>query len=177
MPPATSRESLDLENKKVRWAIAVPREKIQVTKDFSAAVKEDNLDVCRVTIGFMESWLKARTGGKEAIALLGPNQQISIKQKNIFQYQVVKPRREPFSLNCVKPEFRRTFSSILFEAYVLDKARRKLKGEFCFRDFLELEHDSFRRIVLRLKRKGLVVAVPQRTIPRLYLLAEDIKIS
>ena len=98
---------------------------------------------------------------------------MNIQQNNVFQYQVSKPRREPFSLDCVRPEFRRTFSSVLFEAYVLDKAR-EISREFSYRDFLELRHDAFRRIVLRLRRKGKIVANPQRTIPRFYFLAERI---
>jgi hypothetical protein len=72
------------------------------------------------------------------------------------------------------PEFRRTFSNILFEAYVLNKARR-INTEFSYRDFLELEHDAFRRIILKLRQKGEVVVVPQRSIPRLYVLAERLK--
>jgi hypothetical protein len=98
---------------------------------------------------------------------------VNTQQNNVFQYQVSKPRREPFSLDCVRPEFRRTFSSVLFEAYVLDKAREKSR-EFSYQDFLELKHGAFRRIVLRLRRKGKIVANPQRTVPRFYFLTERI---
>ena len=76
-------------------------------------------------------------------------------------------------MNCVKPEFQRTITSILFEAYVLHKAR-DLNREFSFRDFIEIKHDSFRRITVRLKRKGKIVANPQRTVPRFYFLTEKI---
>ena len=99
-------------------------------------------------------------------------QVINIQQNNVFQYQVSKPRREPYDLSCVKREYQKTFSSSLFEAYILNKAR-ELTREFSYRDFLELKHDAFRRIVLRLKRKGKIVANPQRTVPRLYFLAEQ----
>jgi hypothetical protein len=108
---------------------------------------------------------------KGVVQLQLPQQVINLQQNNVFTYQVMKPRREPFSLSCVKPEFRRTFSSILFEAYVLQKAR-DLNREFSFRDFLELEHDAFRRIVRRLRRKGKVVANPMRTCPRFFILTE-----
>lgn len=101
-------------------------------------------------------------------------QVVNIQQNNVFQYQVQKPRREPFSLDCVKKEYQRTFSSIVFEAYILNKAR-EMTQEFSYRDFLELKHDAFRRIVLRLKRKGKVVANPHRTHPRFYFLAERIE--
>lgn len=115
-------------------------------------------------------------GVKGAAQVQGQGQSVHIQMSNQFLYQISKPRREPFSLGCVKPEFRRTFSSVLFESYVLDKARRKLRGEFSFRDFLELDHHSFRRIIQRLRKKGLVVAIPQRSIPRLYILSEKIKV-
>ncbi len=160
------------------WTIRAPdQQKRQILRDYTEAVKDEGLDVCRVTIGFAESWLAAKQGRKEGSELQAMGKtEIHIHQDNTFNYQVQKPRREPYTLSCVKPEFRRTFSSILFEAYVLDKARRKLKGEFCFRDYLELDHDAFRRIIMRLKRKGLVVRIPERTMPQMYLLAEEIKV-
>jgi hypothetical protein len=96
---------------------------------------------------------------------------VNIQQNNVFQYQVSKPRREPYDLSCVRKEFQRTISSVLFEAYFLNEAR-DLTREFSYRDFLELKHDAFRRIVLRLKRKGKIEANPQRTVPQFYFLAE-----
>ena len=97
----------------------------------------------------------------------------NIQQNNVFQYQVSKPRLEPYDLSCVRKEFQRTISSVLFDAYVLNKAR-ELTREFSYRDFLELKHDAFRRIVLRLRRKGKIVANPQRTLPRFYFLADRV---
>jgi hypothetical protein len=76
-------------------------------------------------------------------------------------------------LSCVKKEYQKTISSVLFEAYVLNKAR-DLTREFSYRDFLEIKHDVFRRIILRLRRKGKIVANPQRTLPRFYFLAERV---
>jgi len=52
---------------------------------------------------------------------------------------------------------------------------RDLNRSFSYRDFLELEHNSFRKIVLRLKKKGKIIALPQRTNPRYYVLAERLK--
>jgi hypothetical protein len=106
-------------------------------------------------------------------AHLQGKQLINIEQNNVFQYQVSKPRREPYDLSCGRREFQKTFSSVLFEAYVLNKAR-DLTREFSYRDFLELKHDAFRRIILRLRRKGKIVANPQRTVPRFYFLAERV---
>jgi hypothetical protein len=40
-----------------------------------------------------------------------------------------------------KKDYQRTFSSLLLEAYVLNKAR-ELTREFSYRDFLELKHDA-----------------------------------
>jgi len=48
-----------------------------------------------------------------------------------------------------------------FEAYVLHKAG-EMRREFCFRDFLELEQAAFHRILRRLRRKGRLMANPQR---------------
>lgn len=133
--------------------------------------KDNGMDICHLTLSLTDSFMKGIEG---AAQVRNGKQVVNIQQNNIFQYQVSKPRREPFSLDCVKPEFRRTFSSILFEAYVLVKAR-DLTREFSYRDFLELKHDAFRRIILRLRRKGKIVANPQRTVPRFYFLAERVR--
>jgi hypothetical protein len=126
------------------------------------------MDVCHLTLSLTDSFMK----GVEGAAEIRTGQQVvNIQQNNVFQYQVMKSRREPYDMSCVRPEFRKTTSSMLFEAYVLNKAR-EINREFSFRDFLELKHDAFRRIILRLKRKGRVVANPQRTVPRFYILAE-----
>ncbi|MBM4400672.1 MAG: hypothetical protein FJ045_01850 [Crenarchaeota archaeon] len=130
--------------------------------------KDNGVDACHLTLGLIDAFMK----GNESAALVHTGKQvINIQQSNVFQYQVQKPRREPYSLDCVKPEFQRTFSSVLFEAYVLNKAR-EITREFSYRDFLELKHDAFRRIVLRLKQKGKVIANPQKTHPQFYFLTE-----
>ena len=131
-------------------------------------VKSQGLDICHVQIALIEAYDK---GVEQGTKLQGQGQIINLQMNNQFLYQVSRPRREPYSLDCVKPEYQRTFSSILFEAYILNKAR-EISREFSFRDFLELKHHAFRRIVLRLRRKGLVVANPQRTLPRFYYLTE-----
>ena len=145
-------------------------EQYQRWKAYVQWAKDNGMDVCHLTLSLTDSFMK---GIESATQVRNGRQVVNIQQNNVFQYQVSKPRREPFSLDCVRPEFRRTFSSVLFEAYVLDKAR-EISREFSYRDFLELRHDAFRRIVLRLRRKGKIVANPQRTIPRFYFLAERI---
>lgn len=132
--------------------------------------KDNGMDVCHLTLSLVDAFLS----GVESPEIRLPRQTITIQMQNQFLYQVRHPHREPHSLECVKPEFRRTFSGILFEAYVTEKAR-KLGGEFCFRDFLELRYGAFRRIVLRLRRKGKIVQVPLRTNPQFYVLTEQLQ--
>jgi hypothetical protein len=130
--------------------------------------KDNGLDVCHLTLSLTDAFMK----GNEAAALVNTGKQvINIQKNNVFQYQVQKPRRQPYSLDCVKPEYQRTFSSVLFEAYVLNRAR-EITREFIYRDFLELKHEAFRRIVLRLRQKGKVIANPQKTHPQFYFLTE-----
>ena len=130
--------------------------------------KDNGLDVCHLTLSLTDSFMK---GADAAAEVRSGKQVVNIQQNNIFQYQVQKPRREPYSLDCVKTEYQRTFSRVLFEAYVLNKAR-EITRELSYRDFLELKHDAFRRIVLRLRQKGKVMANPQKTHPQFYFLAE-----
>ncbi len=137
-------------------------------KSYQQYVWDQGLDVCRVTIGLTNAFM---AGVQGTAKVLGQTQNVQIQMNNQFLYQVSKPRREPFDLNCIKSEYRRTFSSILFESYVKDKARN-LKTEFSFRDFLEMDDRAFHRIVRRLIRKGEVVANPKRSIPRTYMLIE-----
>ena len=132
--------------------------------------KDNGMDVCHVTLSLIDAFMKGTEGAVEA---RNGKQVINIQQNNVFQYQVSKPRREPYDLSCVRRECRKTFSSLLFEAYVLNKAR-ELTREFSYIDFSELKHDAFRRIILRLKLKGKIVANPQRTVPRFYFLAERV---
>jgi len=139
-------------------------------KEFVQWAKDNGMDVCHLTLSLTDAFLKGIEGSAEAQVSTGKHV-IIIQQKNEFLYQVAKARREPYDLSCVRKEYRRTFSSVLFEAYMLEKARQ-ISREFSYRDFLELKHDAFRRIVLRLRRKGKVVANPQRTCPRFYILSE-----
>lgn len=140
-------------------------------KQYVQWAKDNGMDVCHLTLSLTDSFMK----GIEGAAQVRTGQQVvNIQQNNVFQYQVQKPKREPYSLDCVKPEYCRTISSLLFDAYVLNKAR-EINREFSFRDFLELKHDAFRRIVLRLKRKKKLIAIPERTIPRFYALTDSLQ--
>jgi hypothetical protein len=132
--------------------------------------KDNGMDVCHLTLSLTDSFMKGIEG---AAQVRNGRQIVTIQQNNIFQYQVSKPRREPYDVSCVKREYQKTISSVFFEAYVLNKAR-DLTREFSYRDFLEIKHDAFRRIILRLRRKGKIVANPQRTLPRFYFLSERV---
>jgi len=144
-------------------------EQFQRWKTFVGWAKDNGMDVCHLTLSLVDAFLS----GVESPELRSPRQTITIQMQNQFLYQVKQPRRKPHSLESVKPEFRRTFSSVLFDAYVVEKARA-MNGEFCFRDFLELKYSAFRRIVRRLKRKGKILQNPQRTTPQFYILAEKL---
>lgn len=148
-------------------------EKFNRWKTYVQWTKSNGLDVCNVTLSLVDAFMTGMEGTQQ---IKSSQQVVNLQMNNQFLYQVSKPKQEPFTLNCVKQEFRRTFGSIVFEAYVLEKAR-DLNREFSFRDFIELKHDAFRRIVLRLKRKGKIIANPQRTIPRFYILSERLTIS
>jgi hypothetical protein len=145
-------------------------EQYQRWKVYVQWAKDNGQDVCHLTLSLTDAFMKGVEG---AAQVRNVSQIVNIQQNNVFQYKVAKPRREPYDLSCVRKEFQRTISSVLFEAYVLNKAR-ELTREFSYRDFLELKHDAFRRIVLRLRRKGKIVANPQRTLPQFYFLVERI---
>jgi hypothetical protein len=140
-------------------------------KDFVKAVRSQGLDACRVLIGFEQAFLTSLGGKKGEAKFQTPQSVFNISMTNNFNYQVERTKRLPYSLASVKPMFRRTISSSLFDAYVLRKAGQMTR-EFSYRDFLELEYNSFRRTVRRLKSKGLVIANPSRTNPRFYYLTE-----
>jgi hypothetical protein len=145
-------------------------EEFGLWKAYVQWAKDNGMDVCHLTLSLTDSFMKGIEG---AAQVRNGRQVVNIQQNNIFQYQVSKPRREPYDVSCVKREYQKTISSVLFEAYVLNKAR-DLTREFSYRDFLEIKHDAFRRIILRLRRKGKIVANPQRTLPRFYFLAERV---
>ena len=132
--------------------------------------KDNGMDVCHLTLSLTDAFMKGVEG---AAQVQTGKQVVNIQQNNVFQYQVQKPRREPYSLECVREEYQRTLSVVLFEAYVLNKAR-DMTREFSYLDFLELKRDAFRRIVLHLKHEGRIFANPHRTHPQFYLLAEKL---
>jgi hypothetical protein len=142
-----------------------------VHTDFTKFVKSQGLDICRVINSLERAFLTSR--GNKEVSFESDKAVYKISMQNNFLYAVQEPRRVPFGLQSVKSQFRRTFSSLVIDAYIRDKART-LGREFSFRDFLELEYSSFRRSVRRQKRKGLIMANPQRTTPRFFFLPEKL---
>jgi hypothetical protein len=135
-------------------------------KLFKDSVREKGQDVCHVALSLAKAWRI----GNACIDPKAQGQVNNIQMTNYFQYMVSKPRRAPNTL-CVKNDYKRTISSRFVDAYILDKARR-LTSSFSFLDFPDLEHSGFRRAVLRLRRKGEIVPMEQRTNPRFYTLVE-----
>lgn len=130
-------------------------------------MKNQDMDICRVVFSFVESYMKGSAEMKS------PGQTTVINQINNYYYQPGKSRRDPVELNCAKSFSKRTISSMALEALVLEHAR-ELPRSFSCRDFSYLSHDSFRKIVLVLKKRGKIIPVPPRTNPRFYVLAEKI---
>jgi len=149
-------------------------EEAAVWERYVQTVKDLGLDVCHTTISLVKGFLAGLEGSKAAQEIHTDRHVIQIQMTNHFNYVVQKPRRQPLELSCVREQFRSTVRSAFAEAYILEKAR-SLKRPFCFRDFLELKYDSFRRIVSRLLRKGKIMRFPAKTCPQFYVLSEWIQ--
>lgn len=145
----------------------------RVWKDYVSWCQDHGRDVCYLTLSLADAFMRGVDGGAGSAVLPDPKQPITVNMSNTFTYSVARARREPYDLSCIKPEFQKTFTSVLFEGYILNKART-INREFSFRDFLEIKHDAFRRLIRKLKRKGLIVENPLRTVPRFYFLAENL---
>lgn len=156
----------------------------QTWKDYKKWAQDNGLDICHLTLSLIDSFLKSVQGAQAAtsqynggladgstLSLVTPTKVINIQQNNTFLYSVPKPRREPLALNCARPLLSRTITSRAWCAYVMEKAR-DLNRSFSYRDFFEIGHDLFRKCVLRLRKEGKIIALPQRTNPRFYVLSE-----
>lgn len=161
-----TRSSLETERKKWNCNFVAPDlEHWELWGSFRKQTKDQGMDICRVLFGYIAAHMKGTAEVKT------PGQTTVINQINNNYYQVEKSRREPLRLNCARAFNSRTISSMALEALVMVHAR-ELPRSFSYRDFSYLSHDSFRKIVLRLKKKGKIIPLPQRTNPRFYALAE-----
>lgn len=100
---------------------------------------------------------------------------VQLEQQNTFVYSVEKPRRTPDLTRYLRNNFvTATTSRRMAEAYVLEKAEwlfRRGQKTFCFRDFMELKHGTFRKLILSLKQRDEIIPVEPRTCPRFYMLS------
>ena len=99
---------------------------------------------------------------------------IALEQQNTFVYSVEKPRRQQPDLLFFQDNFRTaTMKARMRLSYVLEKARylhRSGQRTFCFRDFAEIKHSHFRKLIGKLKKSGHLAAMDPRTCPRFYRL-------
>lgn len=139
---------------------------------FKWKVKDLGSDICFLYCSYAQSFNAFQDGleTKDPKALLGANV-INFQQNNQFNYMPQVPRREPDRglLQSSKRGISGTTYRRAMEAYVQLEALR-MPPSFCFRDFLEISPNQFRKIILRLKRRGLIEPIEPRTYPRFYRL-------
>lgn len=136
---------------------------------FKRNTKALGLDICHINICLIRSWNKALGGKSEMETITTPLNVINLQMQNTFVYQPQRPRREPSpSLISSKKLFARTVSSIAAELYLLWKVSG-LNRSFSYLDLSELPSNYTRKLILRLKRKGLIKPLPPRTRPRFYV--------
>lgn len=102
---------------------APDQEWYQVWLDFKEATKNQGLDNCFVTLTLCKAWLKARKDTISVSQINNASQIILIYQTNAFNYNVEKPRRERFQLDCSQNQPKCTICSKAFQAYIIEKAR------------------------------------------------------
>jgi len=130
--------------------------------------KDKGTDTCYLYSTFAQSFNAFIDGvnAQNPKALLGANI-FNVQQNNQFNYTPQVPRREP--LNITNQGISGTITSRALEAYVLLEALR-MPHTFCLRDFPELSSDCYKKVIHRLKRKGLIEPMEPRTNPRFYRL-------
>ena len=105
---------------------------------------------------------------------------VNLQQQNTFIHQVDRPRRlaDPGSTenSISNGGIADTTTRMAFQSLVVLKALQ-LQHSFCFRDFLELSPDHFKKVISRLKKKGSVATVEPRTCPRFYRLTPKLLLS
>jgi len=146
--------------------------------------KDSGITTCRPLIAFIRSFRRSMDGLIEGLEARGKREIlnafhliVALEQQNTFVYSVEKPRRQQPDLLFFRNNFRTaTITSRMRLSYILEKARflhKHIQKTFCFRDFAEIKHYQFRKLVLQLKRSGHIVAVEPRTNPRFYTLIDS----
>lgn len=131
--------------------------------------EDQGLDLCHRIISQAQADLAALDEVR-TLKTAGPTI-INLQQQNTFISQVERPRRlpDPGLLNMAKRDISGTTYRAAFESLVLLKALR-MKYPFMFLDFREIKPNHFRKVILRLKRKGWIAPVEPRSNPRTYRL-------
>ena len=141
---------------------------------FKDHCKTQGLTICRPLIAFIRAFRKFSEGIENQPELINSFPVvIQLKQQNTFVYSMEKPRRQPDLSSYIKNIFVTATSRAMADAYVLQKAQQlylERQRTFCFKDFGELRHDRFRKIIQRLKKKGELVPKEPRSCPRFYML-------
>jgi len=150
---------------------APTNEWFQVWLELKNQTKALGLDICFVVLSLCRVWLESQKEIESINQINASKQIIYITQKNTFNYNVQRPRRDKVQANCSKSGRKCTLCSKAFEAYIIVVAR-ELNREFCFRDFPEIGHDFFRKLILNLRLKGEVMGMKPRALPQFYVLPE-----
>lgn len=145
--------------------------------------KQSGITTCKPLIAFIRSFRRSMEGLIEGLEKKGKREIlnafpliIALDQQNTFVYSIEKPRRQKPDLLFFRNNFRTATIPLRMRlSYVLEKARYYHKcGQrtFCFRDFAEIKHSHFRKIILRLKRNGDIIPLEPRTCPRFYRIVD-----
>lgn len=150
---------------------APSQEWFNIWQKFKEETRNLGLDVCFVTLTLIKSWLEALSNTISVSQINTHSQIIILYQTNSFNYIAGKPRREPLQLDCSTNYSKSTIIRRALQAYILQKAK-ELNRSFSYMDFPEIPHNSFRKLILELKKQGKILPLEQRTNPRFYIPTE-----
>lgn len=139
--------------------------------------ENNGLDTCHLYI----SHAQADMEGFNAIKTIPKPEPgtIVFNQQNTYISQVDRLRRMSEDSSSANKRPSGTTTTVLrlaIESYILLKALQ-MPHSFCFRDFLELSPDLFKKAVLRLKKKDLITTREPRSCPRFYQLTPKFLLS
>jgi hypothetical protein len=103
-------------------------------KEYVQWDKDNGMDVYHLTLSLTDSLMKG-IEGKLRFAM--ENRSLTFKRIMFSSIRFLSLAENPYDLSCVKKEYQKTISSVLFEAYVLNKAR-DLTGNLAIGTFWRL---------------------------------------
>lgn len=80
-------------------------QKYQRWKAYVQWAKDNGRDVCHFTLSLTDTLMK---GTESTAKVRNGKQVVNIQPNNILQYQVSKPRREPYDVTYAKREYQKT---------------------------------------------------------------------